>query len=84
MSISIHQRVLSLLSQAKQINTTEVRQHDHLIEDLELDSLEIAELVALLRQAFSLQLTGICEPGCQTVSQIVHRIEADLRRARAA
>jgi len=71
---STQQQVIDLIAQAAQIEVSSIHPHDHLLEDLKLDSLELAEVVALLHHTFSIRTAGICEPGCLTVSQVVQRV----------
>lgn len=84
MKSSSYSQVISFIAQARQIEATSIHPHDHLVEDLGFDALELAELVALLQQAFRIRARHVCEPGCLTVAQIVNAIDQDTRRTRAA
>lgn len=84
MKPSSYSQVVSLIAQARQIEPASIHPHDHLIEDLGFDALELAELVALLQQEFRTRAQHVCQPGCLTVTQIVNAIDHDTRRTRAA
>ncbi|MHC5035073.1 MAG: acyl carrier protein [Planctomycetota bacterium] len=74
MSEDIKDRVIGLVAERMGVEPDQITEQTHFVNDLQSDSLDMAELVIDLEEAFNLTITDEEAQGIETVGQAIQYI----------
>lgn len=75
MSDEIRQKVVSLVAERMGVDEDQITDDTHFVNDLQSDSLDMAELVIDLEEAFDISISDEEAQGIETVGQAIAYIE---------
>ena len=78
MSDDVRDKVVAIVAKRMGVETDQITDGTHFVNDLQSDSLDLAELVIDLEEAFELSITDEEAQGLETVAQAVTYIQSKL------
>ncbi len=75
MSDDIRQQVISLVAERMGVDEDQITDETHFVNDLQSDSLDMAELVIDLEEAFDISISDEEAQSIETVGQAIEYIE---------
>ncbi len=76
MSDDIREKVIALVAERMGVETDQITEGTHFVNDLQSDSLDLAELVIDLEEAFELNITDEEAQGLETVGHAITYIQS--------
>jgi acyl carrier protein len=74
----VRQRVINLIAERMDVNPEQITDDTHFVNDLQSDSLDMAELVIDLEEEFDLSISDEDAQQIETVGQAIEHIEENL------
>lgn len=78
MAEDVRQRVINLIAERMDVDAEQITDDTHFVNDLQSDSLDMAELVIDLEEEFDLSISDEDAQQIETVGQAIEHIEENL------
>ncbi len=78
MAEDVRQRVINLIAERMDVDPEQITDDTHFVNDLQSDSLDMAELVIDLEEEFDLSISDEDAQQIETVGQAIEHIEENL------